>query len=52
MKDEVTGNFKEEVTAKEDSRRESELLASDSQLPIHRQGCKPQIDSVDEGCKI
>ena len=36
MKDEVTGDFEEEVAPKENSGRESELLAGDSQFPIHR----------------
>jgi hypothetical protein len=46
---EITGDFKEEVAPKENSCRESELFAGNGQFPIHRQRCKPHVDSVDEG---
>src|SRR5579864_6732204 len=48
MKDQVAGNFKQEVAPKENPGGEPELLAGDCQLPIHCQRREPQVDPVDE----
>jgi hypothetical protein len=48
VKDEVTGDFEEEVAPEKNSCRESELLAGNGQLAVHRQRSKAQVDSVDE----
>ena len=48
VKDEVAGDLKQEVAPKENSSRESKLLACDGQFAIHRQSRKAQVDSVDE----
>jgi hypothetical protein len=46
---EIAGNFKEEITDKENPKDQSELLASDGQLFVHRQRGKPNVDAVEEG---
>src|SRR6516162_655081 len=48
MQDNVAGDLKQDVSPEENSGRESKLLACDPQLPIHRQCCESEIDSVDE----
>jgi len=45
----LAGNFKEEITDKENPKDQSELLASDGQLFVHRQRGKPNVDAVEEG---
>jgi hypothetical protein len=47
----LAGNFKEEITDKENPKDQSELLASDGQLFVHRQRGKPSVDAVQEGNK-
>jgi hypothetical protein len=45
----LAGNFKQEITDKENPKDQSELLASDGQLFVHRQRGKPNVDAVEEG---
>src|SRR5215469_15643619 len=45
----IAGYLKNEITPKEYSRQESELLACDSQVLVHRQRREANIDPVEEG---
>ena len=49
VQQQITGNFKKEVTDKKDSEDQSELLASDGQLFVHGQRGKADVDTVEEG---
>src|SRR6266478_1031910 len=44
----VAGNFEEEIPKKEDSGRESKLLAGNGQFLVHRQSRKADVDAVNE----
>src|SRR5207247_10269403 len=44
----VAGNFKKEIAQKEDTGDQTELLAGDSQLLVHRQRRKPNVDPVEK----
>jgi hypothetical protein len=48
VQQQVAGYLKNEVAEKEYSREEPELLASDSQFPVHRQSRKANVDAVEE----
>ena len=46
VQQQIARDFKEEVAKKENPEEQSELLASDCQLLIHRQRGKPNVDAV------
>jgi hypothetical protein len=52
VKDEVAGDLEQKVTPEKDSGCESELLAGDGQLAIHRQCRKSYVDAVEESDDI
>ena len=49
VQQEIAGNFKEDIADEENPGYEPELLASDSQFLVHRQGGKRDVDPVDKG---
>jgi hypothetical protein len=49
---EIAGDLEKEIPEKEDSGSESELLAGDCQLPIHRQCRKSEVDAIDKGNNV
>ena len=48
VQEQVAGNFKKEIAQKEDTGDQTELLAGDRQLLIHRQRRKPNVDPVEK----
>src|SRR6266480_7927037 len=48
MQQQIARNFKEEVAEKENPGEQTELLASDRQLLVHRQRRKRNVDSVEK----
>ena len=46
VQQQIAGDLEEEITDEENTREKSELLAGDTQLLIHRQRCKPNVDPV------
>ncbi len=48
MQQQIAGNLKEEIPKKEDSGRESKLLAGNGQFLVHRQSRKADVDAVNE----
>ena len=49
VQQQIAGDFKDRVAEKENPKDQSELLACDSQLSVHRQRRKPNVDSVEKG---
>jgi len=49
VQQQIAGDFKDGVAEKENPKDQSELLACDSQLSVHRQCRKSNIDSVEKG---
>jgi hypothetical protein len=49
VQQQIAGDFKDRVAKKENPKDQSELLACDSQLSVHRQRRKPNVDSVEKG---
>jgi hypothetical protein len=49
VQQQVAGNFKYEIAEKEDTEDQSELLARDGQLFVHRQRGEANIVAVDDG---
>ena len=48
VQQQVTRNSKEQVAEKEDPSEQTELLARDRQLLVHRQRRKPNVDPVEK----
>ena len=48
MQQHVARNSKEQVAEKEDPGEQTELLARDRQLLVHRQRRKPNVDAVEK----
>src|SRR5437667_12399616 len=48
VQEQVAGNFKKEIAQKEDPGDQTELLAGDRQLLVHRQRRKPNVDPVEK----
>src|SRR6516162_9092734 len=48
VQQQITGDLKEEVAEKENSEDQSILLAGNSELFVHRQRCKPNVDAVEK----
>jgi hypothetical protein len=49
VQQQAAGYFKNKITAKKYSCEKAKLLASNSQLLVHRQSCKANVDPVEEG---
>src|ERR1700674_753834 len=49
VQQQIAGNFKDEVTEEENPEDQSELLAADGQLFIHRQRRKPNVVAIEKG---
>src|SRR6266700_4018354 len=48
VQEQVAGNFKKEIAQKEDPGDQTELLAGNRQLLVHRQRRKPNVDPVEK----
>src|SRR3984893_16784556 len=46
VQQQIAGDLEEEITDEENTRKKSELLAGDTQLFVHRQSGKPNVDPV------
>jgi hypothetical protein len=45
----IAGNFKEELSKKENAGDQSVLLAGYGQFPVHRERSKPNVDAIEQG---
>src|SRR6266705_4160204 len=48
VQEQIAGNFKKEIAQKEDPGDQTELLAGNRQLLVHRQRRKPNVDPVEK----
>ena len=52
VQQQITGDFKEEITEKENTGEQTELLVGDAQVFIHRQCCESNIGPVEIGNNV
>jgi len=49
VQQQIARDFKEKIAEKENPEDQSELLAGDRQLPVHRQRREPNVDAIEKG---